>query len=396
MKIELSKDQKKWFNICYDWYNDSRYKSHSSLVLSGFAGTGKTTVFGFLVDKFHTDGLNVACATFTGKASHVLATKLNPYYNNYIGTIHGLIYKPLIDKHGMLTGFSRAKTIDYDLIMVDECSMINHDIYKDLLSFGVPVIFIGDSAQLPPVSQDNFNIFEKTEYELTSIHRQAENSPIIKLSMRIRNGEYIDCGMFGKGCAKMSWDDERAQKAIFTHNPMDDDIILCGMNKTRVAINQLIREKQNFDRPEPKIDDKIVCLQNNHDLGIQNGRIGFVKNIELYKKYAFIMEMEFGDKYTTKHIVYKNGFNSIHQEKYFKMCTDNRVKNDLIDTKFKKLDLFDFGYGITVHKSQGSEWDRVILIEERNPYQSEEDFAKWVYTACTRSRNKLLIISDFD
>jgi exodeoxyribonuclease-5 len=391
--MELTKDQQKWFDTIYDWYHSCKYAS-SSIVMAGFAGTGKTTITGHLVDSFHKDGISVACATFTGKASIVLSQKINNYFNNYIGTIHGLIYKPVIDKHGMLDGFTRAKTIDFDVIIVDECSMINREIKKDLLSFGVPVIFIGDSFQLPPISNDNFNIFEKTQYELKTIHRQAENSPIIKLSMRIRNGEWIDCGIFGRGCAKMSWHNENTQKALFNHNPNSNDIILCGMNKTRIAINNMIRKKQNFDRPEPKQNDKIVCLQNNHSLGIMNGQLGFVNEIKLFEDYAYIINMNFG-KFDQNHFVYKDGFGKIKQTEYYGMCTKQKTKNDLKKQKFEKLDLFDFGYALSVHKSQGSSWDRVILIEERNPYQSDEEFAKWLYTGVTRAENKILIVEDF-
>ena len=349
LAMELSKDQQIWFDTIYDWYKSCKYNS-TSIVMSGFAGTGKTTILGKLVDSFHKDGFSVACATFTGKASIVLSQKINNYYNNYIGTIHGLIYKPVTDKDGMLSGFKRAKSIDFDVIIVDECSMINKEIQKDLLSFGVPVVFIGDSFQLPPISKDNFNIFEKTSYELKTIHRQAENSPIIKLSMRIRNGEYIDYGIYGRGCAKMNWRDEKAQKALFNHNPNSNDIILCGMNKTRIAINNLMREKQNFNKPEPKKDDKIVCLQNNHSLGIMNGQLGFINDVKLFKDYAYIINMNFGN-YDQKHFVYKDGFGKINQSEYFGVCTKQSTKGDLKKERFEKLDLFDFGYALSVHKS---------------------------------------------
>lgn len=392
-RIELTKMQKKWFNIIYEWYFDSKYY-HSYIIMAGYAGTGKSTILGYLVDEFHKKSISIACATFTGKASYVLSTKIRNYSNNYIGTIHGLIYKPVINKDGLLSHFERRQFIDYDVIIIDECSMIDEKIFKDLLSFNVPIIFIGDSAQLPPVSSDHFNIFENTEFELTEIHRQAEKSPIIQLSMRIRNGEYIECGNFGKGCAKMSWHDIRAQKTLYNHNPKDDDIILCGMNKTRIALNKMIRKKEHFNRPEPELNDKIVCLQNNHNLGVMNGQIGFVEDIQLFENFAFIMKMSSGN-YITNHCVFKKGFDKLSQKLYYETINKSKIKNKLKEAHFEKLDLFDFGYALSVHKSQGSSWNRVILIEERNSYQSDDDFCKWYYTGVTRSENKLLIIEDF-
>jgi len=272
--------------------------------------------------------------------------------------------------------------------------MIDEDMFKDLLSFNNPIIFIGDNAQLPPVSNKRFDIFDNVSAQLTKIHRQAEESMIIQLSMMVRNNETIEQG-HGDDCARLDWyDDKDARNYIYGHDPYNDEIILCGMNKTRQRLNKIIRKKQGKVKPSPYIGDKVVCLQNNHSLGVMNGQLGIIDNLYPFSDYAYEMDMEFnGNK--TRHCVYSHGFGKINQEQYWKTARSRRCLSDLEEHKYKKLDNFDYGYALSVHKSQGSQWDSVILINERNGYQSDADYRKWLYTGITRAERKLIIIDDF-
>jgi len=393
--IVLDDQQQNMYDTMFDWYLSSNRSPY--IVCSGYAGTGKTTILGEVLKGFGKLNVSVSCATFTGKASHVLVKKIQDCPFNYCGTIHGLIYKPNIDpKTGELIGFTKNSydDINTDLIIIDECSMIDKDIFNDLLYYNVPIIFIGDNAQLPPVSNKRFDIFENISSQLTKIHRQAEESMIIQLSMMVRNNEPIEQG-HGDDCARLDWvEDKDARDCIYGHDPYSDEIILCGMNKTRQRLNRIVRKKQGRINPSPYTGEKIVCLQNNHNLGVMNGQIGFVDKLYPFSDYAYEMDMDFNG-IKSRHCVYSQGFGKIKQDDYWKVSRSFGCRSDLEEHKYKKLDSFDYGYALSVHKSQGSQWDSVILINERNGYQSNEDYRKWLYTGITRAERKLIIIDDF-
>lgn len=399
MNIELTKKQKEFHDTIIEWIREFKklsYKDKKYIVCAGYAGTGKTTILRFVLDSLNKMGLRVACATFTGKASQVLRSKIIGHKTEYCGTIHGMIYRPNIDKDGKLISFVRRSKLDCDIIIIDESSMINSEIFKDLIKYRKPVIFIGDHKQLPPIGKERFDIFTKTEIKLTEIHRQAENSPIIKMSKIVREGKHLKTGLYGPNCARFDWGDERAQKALFSYKLAKDNIVLCGTNKTRVALNLLIRETLGFKREIPEIGEKIVCLQNNHDIqNAMNGSLGYIKGIKLFKDYAYKIKLNFNYFNDTYHFVFKDGFNQIYQKDYFEFIQKFKTKIDIDKGCYSKLDLFDFGYALSVHKSQGSEFDKVILINERTHYQSDEEYCRWLYTGITRAKNKLLIIDNF-
>lgn len=399
MDIKLTRHQQNFHDIIIDWVKESdklRFKDRHYIVCAGYAGTGKTTIMGQVLSSLNKMGLRIACGTYTGKAAQVLRSKIMEYRKEYCGTIHGMIYRPKTDKDGKLLGFVRRSKLACDVIIIDECSMLNKEIYNDLIKYRIPIIFIGDDAQLPPVGGETFNIFENTEVKLTEIHRQAELSPIIKMSMRVRNGEEIKMGVFGSCCARMNWEDDRAQKALYKYDLVKDNMVLCGMNKTRVILNQLIRDTLGFKREIPEIKERLVCLQNNHSLNVMNGCLGIVKSIKLFKKYAYTIKLKFDFcKFETDHFVYKDGFNQINQSEYFDFLQTSKAKIENDKNHYAKLDLMDYGYALSVHKAQGSEFENVIMINERSYYQSDSDYQHWLYTGITRASKRLLIIDDF-
>lgn len=389
--IVLTPHQQGMCNTIIDWYNSIRrnYGSQRYIVCSGYAGTGKTTTLNKIVEHFGKQGLRVGCATYTGKASTVLESKIPKQYANYCGTIHGLIYTAIVDNEGKLLGFSRKGELDQDVIIIDECSMISDKIFNDLLKYRKPVIFIGDSAQLPPVKADHFDIFQNTAYHLSEIHRQAVESPIILLSMMIRNGDKINKQYLNK--KNIRFESFSRQNIVEEYQPFKDEVILCGMNNTRVIINMKVREHNNYIRQDPYVGEKVINLHNNHELGVMNGNIGTVKKIKNFeKKFAYEMEVDFfGNGFNSNHLVYKKGFNKPKQDDYFNVL--RKYKVDIKLSEYGRMDLFDYGYCLSVHKSQASQWNKVILVAERNSYQSDEDFAKWYYTAVTRAENELVI-----
>src|SRR5882757_8823828 len=227
--------------------------------LFGYAGTGKTTLARHLAEDV--DG-KVAFAAFTGKAAHVMRNK----GCGGASTIHSLIYKAL--ESGEETPnfelWDDAPASKAKLIVIDECSMVDAELGRDLMSFGVPVLVLGDPAQLPPVAGGGFFTEAEPDAMLTEVHRQAQDDPIVRLSMQVRNGERLVPGEYGRSSVvpRSDFDPQRA---------LETDQILVGRNVTRRAYNGRLRERRGFADPMPLSGDKLVCLRNNRRKGLFNG-----------------------------------------------------------------------------------------------------------------------------
>jgi exodeoxyribonuclease-5 len=259
---------------------------------------------------------------------------------------------------------------------------------------------MGDHGQLPPIGK-SFNLLENPDFKLTHIHRQALNSPIISLSQYVRRYGYIPNNRkFSNEVFKLSWDHPKCKKIWNNKIVFDKDLmVLCAFNKTRVELNTKIREKLGHPHKEkcPEPGEQIVCLQNNHSLGIMNGQIG--EMIWLMpgdmKLYRFTINIEDQpdpiECMASLECFGEESYNHLYNK------SPNRTKQHKYATKVAGygVNYFDFGYCISVHKSQGSEWDRIILFEQRTSHWDDEYYARWLYTAITRARHKLFIISDF-
>ena len=233
--------------------------------LFGYAGTGKTTLAQHIAEAV--DG-KVLFAAFTGKAALVMRQK----GCESASTIHALIYR---------TRESGAETPSFELwdeapaskaklIVIDECSMVDEELGRDLMSFGVPVLVLGDPAQLPPVSGGGFFTAGEPDAMLTEVHRQAENDPIVRLSMAVRAGETLAPGAWG--------DTEVVPKsALDPARVLGADQILVGRNATRRAYNNRMRERRRFAEPLPVAGDKLVCLRNNKKKALFNGGLWTVR-----------------------------------------------------------------------------------------------------------------------
>src|SRR5438445_828802 len=161
--------------------------------LFGYAGTGKTTLAKHLAESI--DG-KVLFAAFTGKAACVMRSKGCPNAT----TIHSLIYKPRNTDEEMPSFelWSDAPASKAKLIIIDECSMVDAELARDLMSFRVPLLVLGDPAQLPPIQGGGFFTDVKPDAMLTEVHRQAQDDPIVRLSMDIRAGKSLEEGQYGE------------------------------------------------------------------------------------------------------------------------------------------------------------------------------------------------------
>jgi exodeoxyribonuclease-5 len=388
MDIELSKKQKNILSEILGWYEKN---GRPYLTLGGYAGTGKTTLMGYLSNilRKKSGKLKIAFCSYTGKASRVLQRKLRDTKSikkyDYTGTIHRLIYRPILDDNGQIIGWERQDKEDffYDLIIVDEASMVTADIWNDLLSFDKPILAVGDHGQLPPV-QGNFNLMENPELRLEEIYRQEINNPIIKVSEIARKYGEIPTEVFSKNVRKM--DKKERETGEFLERMFEsfntDLMILTGYNRSRVRLNQGIRQLLGFESPNPSQGDRVICLKNNHVEEIYNGMMGTVldvteNSIDGFNYYD--AEIELDDEENPY-------YGKISKEQFGKEKTLNSVPEG--------FDLFDFGYALTVHKAQGSQAKKVVVFEERFKRMDDEMWRRWLYTAVTRAVEELYIVGE--
>jgi len=382
---ELSIDQKKALSHLIKW---TKKTPTQYITLGGYAGTGKTTLIAIL--KKHLEEkkkMKIAMCSYTGKASFVLKSTLRKLgflnKNDFVSTIHSLIYSPITNSKEEIIGWAKKEELKYDLIIIDEASMVSKEIWQDLLSFNIPLIAVGDHGQLPPINSE-FNLLEKPLLKLEQVHRQAKENPIIEVSMLARTLGHIPTKAFSKNVMKINQKDPFASELIeeVLQKEKEDSLVLCGYNNTRIRLNKSIRTLRGFMEEEPEPGEKVICLRNNHKEGIYNGMLGTIKSIYPENTREYYAEIEMEDTQTTfKGAILKEQFN-------------NPVSLNFSKERKKTLtsDLFDYGYALTVHKAQGSQAKTVVLFEERFSKMDENMWKRWLYTAVTRAQENLYII----
>ena len=192
--IVLTDEQNQAVKAIKEWYRGGR-KTPQVFKLVGYAGTGKSTVVSTVVEELNVK--NAITAAFTGKAVNVLRQKGN---HNSI-TMHRGMYMPMEDDDGNLSfelGGPMAPFFKADLLIIDESSMINEELAKDAESFGCKILAMGDPGQLPPVEGIGYWLRGKPDFTLTKIHRQALDSPIIRIATALRKGIPLQRGQIGR------------------------------------------------------------------------------------------------------------------------------------------------------------------------------------------------------
>ena len=395
--MELNEKQKNGLTLALQRYkNKEKYT-----VIAGYAGAGKSTLVRFIIEELKTYGVketDVCFACFTGKAAQVLLKKGN---KNVI-TLHKLLYKSIPKESG---GFVRIPnpSIPYKIVVVDEVSMAPKTLMDLLFKHDVYVICLGDPFQLPPVDKKEDNhLLDTPHIFLDEIMRQAQESEIIQLSMAIRENRPIEAF---QGKEVQILNKEELNTGMLTWA----DQILVATNATRVSINTQMRKLLNFGE-KPQDGDKIICLRNYWDCfsdneePLVNGTIGILKNSFLTKRYLpsivkstdglSHIDLIMGDFISDSGMY----FHSLEMEK--KMIDTGEFSLDWktvyqLNRNPKTRDIppleFTYGYAITCHKAQGSEWDKVLVIEEKFPFDKIEH-ARWLYTAVTRSSEKLVLV----
>jgi exodeoxyribonuclease V len=336
--------------------------------LFGYAGTGKTTLARHLAE--HVDG-ETAFGAFTGKAALVLRSK----GCKDARTIHSMIYRPkeVESEEPSFVLNEDAPAAAASLIVIDECSMVDEELGRDLLSFGKKVLVLGDPAQLPPVKGGGYFTEAEPDVMLTEVHRQAADNPIVRLSMEIREGKRLERGTYGE--TKVIGRDE-----VNTDEVKAADQVLVGLNKTRRAYNKRLRELNGFSGDLPQAGEKLVCLRNNRAKGLLNGgifRVARAGTVRTRKVRLSVTPEENPSAKPQRVGVIPQFFSGGEEEIPYSLRRDS--------------DEFDFGYALTVHKAQGSQWNYVYLFDES--YAFREHRARWLYTGVTRAAERLTVVA---
>lgn len=390
--MKLTNKQEEGLKLAIKRYKDKEPYT----VISGYAGTGKTTLVHFIIAALNIpDGL-VAYITYTGKAAQVLRSK----GCSTAKTSHRLLYKSILNERtGKFVHIPR-KYLDnpYRLIVVDEVSMLPKPIWELLLSHHIPVLALGDPGQLPPVAAESNGVLEHPHIFLDEIMRQEEESEIIQLTMNIRAGKPLE--LFSGKDVKIVDQNELGEIGFWKW----PDQILVGKNFTRYSINSLVKEQlTGFDDVIPREGDKIICLHNSWETvnatgdALVNGAMGTISNIRPINPPSYIIEKSFMADFIPD-LSDSCIFSDLEMDERI-FTSHRKSKNKLSPDRWIPLPVapkeFDFGYAITVHKSQGSEYDKVLVLEEFLKNESKNDHIKWLYTAATRAAKQLIIVRDY-
>ena len=389
----LTNEQEQALKIILD-----KYRNHEKYVtICGYAGVGKSTLVKFAIEALDVNEDRVAYACFCGKAAEVLRQK----GNKNAMTLHKLLYDSIPRPGG---GFFRKPKISlgYDIVVIDEISLVPKTMIDILLKHKVFCIFIGDNFQLPQIDKTEAHTYlEHPDIFLSTIMRQAAESEIIQLTMKIRNGKdipYID----GKEVKVIP------KKELVTGHLLWADTILCATNAVRHNVNEQMRELLGYSG-DLQPGERVICKRNYwEDLNetgdaLVNGTIGTVDNV--FESFIQIPRYIKNNRYTIPTIMCDftpeagDPFKGVNIDKDFLLkeqtCVDWRVAYQIGKLKTKLGDILPrqitYGYALTCHAAQGSEWDKVLVLEESFPFQKEEH-ARWLYTACTRSAEKLVLL----
>lgn len=358
-----------WLRQCAAERRRGAHLSKQIMRMFGYAGTGKTTLAKHLAEGA---GGDVCYCAFTGKAA--LMMQRNGCRD--ASTIHALIYSVEERADGsvrfVINAGSPAEKAA--LIVVDECSMVDEELARDLMSFNTPILVLGDPAQLPPVKGTGYFTEVRPDVMLTEIHRQAAENPIIRLATTVREGGRIEVGTYGESRVV-------PRGTLTGRDVLKAGQVLVGKNATRQGFNRQLRGLLGYETEFPEPGDKLVCLRNDKTLGIFNGGLFAVTEV-LHKKCDrdhIALEVQSDD------FPHRGAIEVKVRRECFTGGLDDLPRDDLRGTQ-----QFDFGYALTVHKSQGSQWPEVIIYDESGVFREEAN--RWKYTALTRAQERLTVV----
>lgn len=377
MAFEFNDQQKEAIAAAVEWYKGWQDRKHTKQVffLAGFAGTGKTSVAQTIAE-LCAPASRVVYIAPTGKA----ASRLRQKGCANAKTLHQFVYNVRgEDAEGDPIFVGKGVLEEQPLLVVmDEASMVGEWDNKQLLSHRIPVLALGDTGQIPPVKAASVYHEGNEDFLLTDIMRQDADSNIVRASMFVRSGKRLPV---------REYDDVRVRESLTDDDYLEhagkDGQIICSFNNTRTATNSRMRRLLGFSGNLPQVGEKVVCLFNQHGYNFMNGEQGIVVG------YSEVPDSEREDDDESGMLI---ELDSLTDGKRRKVKFNPLSFDSDFDTRVaaaKSVGGFDFGYALTIHKSQGSEWDNVLIIEE---IMRGNDYAKMMYTAVTRAIKRVTIL----
>lgn len=359
------------------------------VLISGKAGVGKTTISRALLKIYK--NYRIGCCALSAKA----AQRITEATGFSASTIHRLLGAKGLNEFE----FNKDNPLFFDVILVDECSMINARLFYDLLQAirpGTKVILCGDDKQLPPIGYGNIfsNLLEKKDIfninQLTKVLRQAEKSgilmdankireginPIEKPELKIINGELKDMYyMFRNDRDSLNKIAINTFLKTIENDNLDDTIIITPRKKDCVNSTREI----NIQIQDALIDDNQPCLK----FGDIKFKLGakVIQRVNDYEKNIFNGEIGYINS------IYKANEN----DKDYNMFTV-KYPNKIVEYSKSELDQIDLAYALTVHVSQGSGYNTVIVIVDNTHYTLLDSCL--LYTAITRAKKRCLLLAE--
>lgn len=413
-----NEDQEEALNRIFHWFH---YGEERTFKLGGLAGTGKSSLIPYIHDFILLGSHQVMFVAPTNKASLVIQNRLNDNgIPSNARTLHRTFYTkrerhcdacPLTESlrnvcHG-ISGYNAcgcyldfyakaAHDENIKLIICDESSMISREVYDDLLhnvNDEIKILFVGDHGQLEAIEENTevtkrlgkFELMKYPDFILRQIQRQAKDSAIIQLAHLVRSGHDIEYGSHGTGVEKVSLTDE------LEFDPSDTNLVgityfahvdpTNPYHKGRISVsdlNKMWRANLGIDSPHPIVGERLVCRDYIRRLGIPKGTMGVIRNISIKDEESYDVELVLDDGRLYE------GFISAKQLNVNKAIWG-----------LQHLDKWDFGYGLTCHTAQGSEFDSVVVFEPNKNFikwLGKVSYSKWLYTAITRAKRQLLLV----
>lgn len=422
-----------------------------TLVVRGYAGTGKTTVISSLVNVLPLFNMKYALLAPTGRAAKVISS----YSGKKAFTIHKIIYRQVADpKTGELKFVKQKNYFKKTVFIVDEASMIsdengffNKGLLSDLVDFifehkSNKLILIGDNAQLPPVGTNrspglelaylkgNFGL-DASEIELDEVVRQAQESGILINATKLRksifdNREkvFFDTTIYGDIYKMTHQKLEEGIRYSYDKFGMEETALICRSNWQAVQYNEYIRRSILFKEDEIEAGDIIMIVRNNYFVLEPDSQAGFIANGEFAEVRKIIsFEEEYGFRFADIEIQLvdypdmqpfqaKVFLDTLHSNTPSLSSEENntlyhKVKENYMDLKSRKkfkeaiqndehLNALQikFAYALTCHKSQGGQW-KAVFVDEGNRSEKEIDVehVRWLYTAITRAEKEVFLIN---
>jgi exodeoxyribonuclease-5 len=244
--------------------------------------------------------------------------------------------------------------------------MVDKIMGQDLESFGIPILVLGDPAQLPPVKGGGYFTDQEPDVMLEEIHRQAADSRVLRIATRVRQGK-------GLG------DEDHIAKGVLKIEDLAEfDQVLVGTNKSRRAINIKMREHLGRQGNYPEISDRLICTRNDGETGLLNGSQWIVKDV-FYDNDTDFLAM------TIQSVDEEGTFLNIDAHPHpFR-------GEEIPYWSMRDAQCFEYAYAMTVHKSQGSQFDTVCVVDESRCFPAHQRRA-WLYTGITRAAKEVTII----